>query len=339
MNVSHVTKIRSFLRVSSILLIVLFTLLGCGILTSPSSELWIEYTLPGNSGYINDICFSSDSDGWACTSNGYIYRYDGTDWSLSVHFKPKDGTGGSRYFEIHDIDFSSPDDGWAVARTSSYPYQSGIFHYDGETWFDVTPDNIESYGMYAVYAVAPDDVWFGGALGVLIHYDGTSFETVEGPSGGKIWAIQFVDKNFGIAAESGQLLYYDGMSWRNDVYPICNIGIGNQGGLCFTSKENGWVVGAMEGGPELPSYPVAIHFDGERWCEVDITTEHITFNDVYSKDGKEIWIVGTDVRKNEGKKWDRIEIPQYLGAFCVHVTETGDVWVGCNNGTILKYKG
>jgi hypothetical protein len=315
--------------------------LGCDILTSTGSESWIEFRLPGDVDYIYDIHFSGPSDGWACTSNGYIYHYNGKDWSFSGYFETGDEYPDADfdYFNIFDIDFSTPNDGWAVGRTLVYPYQSGIFHFDGEKWSDVTPDNLESYGMYAVCAVAPDNVWLGGALGVLIHYDGTSFEAVEGPSGGKIWAIQFVDKDFGIAAESGQLLYYDGVSWRNDVYPICNIGIGNQGGLWFTSRDDGWVVGGFDSGDEIPIYPVAMHFDGESWSEFDVTDEHVVFTDVCFNDGQEGWIVGFGAWKIKEKRWTKIPTPSHNEVRCVHVTETSDVWVGCNNGIILKYKG
>jgi len=331
-----------FRKYGYLISLIPFALLGCSVFTSPGSEHWTEYHLPGNSGYINDIYFSGGSEGWACTSDGYIYRYDGTSWSVSAHFEPENPKSEFDHFDIHDIDFSSPDDGWAVARRSSYPHRTGIFRYDGYNWSDVTPGVAEDYGIYSVCTVTYDDVWFGGPYGIsglLMHYDGYSFEVVYETLDG-IRAIQFVNDDFGIGLARGSIVFYDGTSWRYDVYPICHFpGVGDFGGMWFTSEENGWVVGGYGGGPEQRSYPVALHFDGERWSEVGITNEHITFNDVYSNDGTEVWVVGSAVWKNEGKLWERIEIPPYLGAFCVHVTEDGDVWVGCNNGTILKYKG
>ncbi|UCE26727.1 MAG: hypothetical protein JSW52_10335 [Candidatus Coatesbacteria bacterium] len=322
-------------------LLILASFLGCNIFTSPGSEHWTEYRLPGNSSIVNDLYVYDDSEGWACTYDGYIYRYDGTDWSLSAYFEPEEPKSEFNRFNIHDIDFSGPDDGWAVAMASSYPHKTGIFHFDGETWSDVTPGVVEDYGMYAVCAVAPDDVWFGGPYGIrgrILHYDGHSFEVVCETLDG-IRAIKFVNDDFGIGLARGSIVFYDGTSWRYDVYPICNFrGIDDPGGMCFTSEENGWVVGGYGGGPEQRSYPLALHFDGECWSEVDITDEYITFNDVYSNDGNEVWVVGPDVWNNEGKLWERIEIPSLLGALCVHVTDNGDVWVGCNNGTVLKYK-
>lgn len=316
-----------------------FSLLGCDILTPSGSEYWTEYHLPCDGGYIYDIYFNGPSDGWACTSNGYIFRYDGTDWSLSAHFEPEIQKD-YYYFNVFDIDFSTPYDGWAVARTNRYPNESGIFHYDGETWSDVTPEIAGYYGVYSVCARAPDDVWFGGPYGLLLHYNGASFKDVQGLFGDTIWAIQFVDDDFGIAMDGPQLVFYDGSSWSYFALPICYFpGVDVHGDIYFTSRDDGWVVGGAYFGAELGSAPLAWHFNGETWTEIDITDYDVVLEDVHSRDGKEIWVVGRCVWKRDGEYWRKIKTPPALTADCVHVTETDDVWVGCNNGTILKYKG
>ncbi len=334
---------RLFKTCSYFLLVGFLCLLSCDTPTSVN-ENWVEFRLPGWErqaweGYVTDIYFSGPSDGWVCTKGGYIYHFDGTDWVISAYFEAVyDNPEGKRYFEIYDLDFSTPDDGWAVARASDYPHKSGIFHFDGETWSDVTPEIAGNYGMYSVCAVAPDDVWFGAAGGILVHYDGDSYQVYPETFGGnKIWAIQFVDENFGVAMGDGNLILYDGSSWRYDVFPICNFNfprVGYPGGLSFTSRDDGWIVSYWEGGRRSNS--IALHFDGDSWTEVSIPGGH-PLNDVYFKDREEGWIVGADAWKNNGEEWTTV--PLYPVANCVWVTETDDVWVGCTGVLILKYKG
>lgn len=69
----------------------------------------------------------------------------------------------------------------------------------------------------SIWAVAPNDVWAVGDVGLLLHYDGSSWKKVslgltEGLSA--IWGTSA--SNLWIVGEKGKIVHYDGATWTVD---------------------------------------------------------------------------------------------------------------------------
>lgn len=124
---------------------------------------------------------------------------------------------------LNAVDAIAPDDMWAVGATDvtadgAHDY-SQIHHWDGSEWNHV-PGPTPGYAnfLFAVEAVATDDVWAAGEYwdvdGIfpfLIHWDGNSWTQVDAPN------IFFDFHAFGpddIYASSGGIYHYDGTSWE-----------------------------------------------------------------------------------------------------------------------------
>ncbi|MEO8797647.1 MAG: hypothetical protein ABI551_07170 [Polyangiaceae bacterium] len=75
-----------------------------------------------------------------------------------------------------EIDGTSDTDIWALSNDA-------VHHYDGARW-DTTPI---SRRLRKVSVAGPNDVWFGGFMGRVVHYDGKTFE---------VSVIDFAEKNY-----------------------------------------------------------------------------------------------------------------------------------------------
>jgi hypothetical protein len=71
--------------------------------------------------------------------------------------------------------------------------------------------------LRTVWAIARDDVWAGGALGTVLHYDGKSWQSVDVPTGhttvNSIWASG--PNDVWLAGEPNLLLRFDGKTWTH----------------------------------------------------------------------------------------------------------------------------
>ena len=59
--------------------------------------------------------------------------------------------------------------------------------------------------MRALSGTGPSDVWAVGTAGVLLHYDGTRWSEVAGPSA-SLYGVAAVGKDVWIAGSNGALL-------------------------------------------------------------------------------------------------------------------------------------
>src|SRR5688572_23202686 len=76
---------------------------------------------------------------------------------------------------------SAPDDGSGAL----------VLHYDGTGFERMTP-GVEG-DLWWVHAIAPNQVYFGGADGVIVYYDGDRFERMETPGTDTVFGIWAVD--------------------------------------------------------------------------------------------------------------------------------------------------
>jgi hypothetical protein len=83
---------------------------------------------------------------------------------------------------VYGVWGTAPDDLWAVGGAGSSPTGGFIWRFDGERWraAEGAPSELASSAtVFKVWGRASDDVWFVGSDGLLLHYDGASFERLD----------------------------------------------------------------------------------------------------------------------------------------------------------------
>ncbi len=287
---------------------------------------------------VTDILFfESGETGWASSKNGDIAYYANGTWSLQEKLPSPEGYWGGSV-KIYSLDFTASDDGWAVGSFKSEETYGIVYRYDGNEWEVATILDANKYAIYSVEALASDDVWFGGFGGALIHYDGSNF--TEDPYSGylsHILDIEFHTPDFGLALDTwGDILFFDGTTWIYETLPI-NLGCMGGEALSIVTRDDIWAVGCKTGGILQPE-PLTSHFDGTRWNSITVTEDHGSFYDVFFNDWDNGWIAASSgVWHFDGKSWSFYSTGSYKPR-CVTVTENGDVWIGCEEGYILKVK-
>jgi hypothetical protein len=136
--------------------------------------------------------------------------------------------GGSSY--LQDVAVINDTDAWAVgaiyldsADGAPDPFPYNAVHWDGQKWTPLkVPYLYQGQPFYhpieAVFALASNDVWFGG--NGLEHWDGKQFSNVDavnpfwsGNSMQRIWASS--DNDIYIVGSGGTIAHYASGTWTN----------------------------------------------------------------------------------------------------------------------------
>jgi hypothetical protein len=133
------------------------------------------------------------------------------------------GTGPTSDNSLHAGSALSPDDIWAVgAGGDGDPIVcelSQIHHWDGQTWTHVpsqAPDGCAWHSLYAVEAIASDDVWAGGESfdgdyrGLSLHWNGSAWSEEPTPIGIADFVSFATDD---VYAFGGGVAHWDGSAW------------------------------------------------------------------------------------------------------------------------------
>jgi hypothetical protein len=147
-----------------------------GVWSSSPSDIWVvssryglpvQYTGPGSLpsdpggivfGPARAVWGTSPSDIWSTTTHGNIYRYDGSTWSAQAY---------GNLLGLQAVWGTSSSDVWAVGYN--------IQHYNGTTW---TPSAASFSGLNDVSGSSERDVWAVGQNGMILHFDGSSWQKV-----------------------------------------------------------------------------------------------------------------------------------------------------------------
>lgn len=251
---------------------------------------------------------------------------------------PSDG-----FSTVQDISVLAVDDAWAVGRNTVYDPNAGnnsflrstpvSYHWDGATWTQVPVPSPVPYAegqkpeLYAVEAIAPDDVWaagtkitqdLGGFLGpqaFVIHWDGTSWTEVAAPvsgpgaSGAVVRGISAVSTNEvwfvgdwpdpTTFCEPGLALRWNGSSLELHTTPCIGVGCGTVGGVGLEevhaiASDDVWAVGGGGDG-DSSTCDYVVHWDGTQWSHVP-TPEPASFGQrlygVHASGPSDVWAVG-----------------------------------------------
>jgi hypothetical protein len=159
---------------------------------------------------LNGVDIVSADDVWAVGTNTTCH-FDGSIWSIIASPQPRPQYAEIAYI-LTDVSSTSSTDVWAsgyrvVEQNESYVDQSIVEHWDGTAWTLTTI--VPGQSLNAVDALARSDVWAvgtDGIRGLVVHFDGTSWNVVPSPTPGDSGALADV------AAESANHLWADGTS-------------------------------------------------------------------------------------------------------------------------------
>ena len=190
--------------------------------TSHAISYWEIDTL-GISGGIYDLWIVSENNIWAVgeitvddpdssfngtgRQNFNAARWDGEKWNL-IRMERGAPMESIWYFDDNNI--------WAA----------GIpIHWDGEKWtyyhlWDMGILNADDGGVEHIWATSPDNIYFAGNKGSIVHYDGSTFTKMESGTTCRLEDVWGIDDNhiWAVGTETNNsrsvILFYNGKEWK-----------------------------------------------------------------------------------------------------------------------------
>lgn len=174
---------------------------------------------------------------------------------------------GNRQNNVYGADAIASNDMWAVGEYNNttigdHTFHGMTYHYDGTSWTHVAnpAESIDSSHLYAVAAIAADDVWAAGdtpAGPLFMHWDGSNWTIVPSPTGasGTIHALAAIATDDVWAVDSawqvpsiGKYYHWDGVSWSVVVPPEIPgaTSVARHGGLAAAGACDVWATGSID---------------------------------------------------------------------------------------------
>lgn len=243
-----------------------------GTLLSPAGH-WINVDAAVNSS-LYDVDFISADYGLAVGENNTILRYQGGVWArMEV---PR--VSGER-ITLFSVDVLSEDEAWAAGE------RGVILHYTHGAWNTVeSPTEVVLYDIQIPWAV-------GGAI---LHLDGGTWRQVDSPADVNLMTVSVEGDKAWAAGQDGVLIHWDGSTWQTQLASITgHISfasrqlVGGEGGL-YLFGGNRWMrvplfnseifVEDVAGRWAVGRDGVLLYGDNGRWTAVP----KVTFNHLYA---------------------------------------------------------
>ncbi len=234
---------------------------------------------PGVADIVLTLQMLSPTLGFAGTFKGYIYTWDGSDWTRGdqisgldvqtlhmfdanngwaagqqgVILRCQNGVWSRVYSPVShsfiSMSFISPNDGWLVGTGGTF------LHWDGAAWTPVfVPGATATVG---ISMRTPTDGWAVGELGKVFHWDGRSWTAVqvEDAEGILLMSVSAASSSSAfMVGTSGALLQWDGRAWK--VVPLtARMPLWIRDAR-MTAANDGWAVGGAG---------LLLRWDGQDW--------------------------------------------------------------------------
>lgn len=189
---------------------------------------------------------------------------------------------------VNDLAFVSATEGWAVgyaepcATNQASSCTPLLWHYLHSQWLSVS---LPFAGWLNTLSMrSPTDGWAGGYDGLLLHYDGHTWQRVANTQDATFLQLQMFSERDGWAigslpgAPTTEVLHYDGQTWTQEeplatLSPFRHSILAAQA-LAMVSPTEGWVVGTLISSAQsdtLPPLPrgkdgaVILHYVAGHW--------------------------------------------------------------------------
>jgi hypothetical protein len=252
---------------------------------------------------------------WAVGGGGTILHYDGKAW--------KSVTSGVET-AVRAVSGTGPKDVWALGG-------SGVIHWNGSAWSNVAID-VPHYGLYALFARTPSDVWVGGDAGVTIHFDGRKWtkHALADDAAMLVYQLQATgpDDVWGIGGSGVRVIRWDGERWKDDGYWASR----SRGTLWADAPNDAWLVHTG----------TVFRSNGTEWSREGTDARPPSASLLrYGPD--ELWACGgARVMRRVKGVWEDMDLPpidSYSEALLAMTrARNGDAWAVGTRGMILHYE-
>lgn len=295
----------------------------------------------------NDLWFAGGKrvqspDGFLGT-HIFVARYDGATWTVMDTPLTTGGSGAN----VRDIEVVAPDDIWFFGDfidPNSGTAPALAMRWNGSS-FTVVPTPYPSggtpgWGLEAGSALGPDDIWAVGggsdgddsASGYIIHWDGSTWTRVQGPTPGtfqRLYAVQAIASDdvwaVGDYFQAGQgyfplFLHWNGSAWTQVPSP--------GGGRALVAFDTDHVYSGGSG---------IVQWDGVEWREVESFSAVIgpSVLGLAASNLCDMWAVGRQLVAGDLLAFAARLAPVEIGAFSTAEDLDGDGLVGPSDLAIL----
>ena len=259
---------------------------------------------------LNGVWSISESDIFAVGSVGTIIRSDGTTWTVM---------NSTTNLELNAVWGASANDVYAVGEGGV------IMHFDGTSWL---PSYLEPEGspLWSIWGSSASDVFVGGD-DMILHWNGTEWETMILPIEARITSIWGFSANEVYAVAMGQkVLRYDGSEWS--VFEEFPGGDTILWSLWGTSASDMYTGGYSTFGDDF-----LYHYDGTSWSAQDNVNSAIY--GIWGSSSDDIYAVGVAGYKMHynGSTWSD-ESSHYVDFKSINGTSAGDIYTVGQYGLI-----
>ena len=203
---------RARRRIAGSVLLSLFLVGLAGCSGGDKKVVWRDAFDTSSAGTLSSVWGSGPSDVFmvgGTENQAEIYHFDGEAWSPMP--------------DIPDVSLLvwvfgfGPNDVFAVGLDGA------MVHYDGSDWTSIDPGTTAD--LWGIWGATNTDLWIvGGSVSagdpVILHYDGSDFETHELAESENPLGVHSLFKVFGIGdallavGQRGLVIEYDGSSWK-----------------------------------------------------------------------------------------------------------------------------
>jgi hypothetical protein len=258
---------------------------------------------------------------YAAGAAGVILHYDGSGW-VDV------GPPSQPFVPIRRAVYSPAPGEFFTADN----YQDVLWHCDDSGCRETRAADIPATALNieAIWGTSENNVYAAGRGPDILHFDGTSWSAIQGVNPGHVGSIWGFPSGEVFAAGEDGVVHYDGVTWATtpfaiqlqgiwgsspaDVYAVGRDGVhhfdGTQWrevalGVTFlpglsvqttavwgSSSTDVFVVGNTDGGSDVESRGLVLHYDGTGWSSMSIDALASPLQAVWGSGPSDVWAAG-----------------------------------------------
>jgi hypothetical protein len=181
--------------------------------------------------------------------------------------------------------------------------------------------------LNTVWGSGANDVWVGGYLGTLIHWDGSKWSKVTATTEdiNAIWGT--AKDNVWAVGTKGMILRYDGSAWT----PATSGTTSYLYDVWGSAKDDVWAVGEKG---------TLVHYDGAAWKATTSTLTSALLHGVWGSGRNDVWAVGLQgaALRYDGAQWKAWA--SFAGnVHAIWGSGASDVWAVGAGGSVYHFDG